>query len=346
MRRSINDQFGFSDRRSINPYSEADKGFGYDSFRVQNANVVGKYIAINFIDYMCQSFNYKSRISSVVCEKYSNIPKTFDPFTNVPVIFKVVRFDSVKPYRAILVSIYGHVIVTTTTIINKIGYYDVNYCREVKNKIESLGKEMYTPIICTTEQEYINNFASDYIHSYPVQSDLIYGKRVWIEFEPDMKNNYKYNKDRDKSYTHWGGTINTEPNQYEFTDQMAQDVVTRNPDLKNMPREILASYPSYYNIHSKSFVDNPKRVAADNCSTALNYKGFVGYIIRADENSSDGHVVVTYVYNGTRRYVCLDEAKFYYETDDTGAASKIDIAPPTYYLETRPHNLYTYLENN
>lgn len=334
MRRSVNDQFGFTDRRTINPYSAEDPGFGFDGYRAQNLNIVGKYIAINFIDYMCQSFNYKARIPSVVCEQYPDImPKTFDPFTNVPVIFKVVRCDSVKPFRVILVSIYGHVVVTTVEKLDEVGYYDVGYCREVKNKIESMGKQMYTPIICTTEEDYVNNFSSNYIHSYPVQSDLIYGKRVWIEFEKDMKNKYG-----------WGGSINTERNKFEFTDAMAEKVIEMDPDLKDTPRKILESYPIYYNIHSQSYIDDPKRVS--NPSNSSTYKGLIGYVIRVDENSSDGHVVVTYIYNGQRRFVCLDEARFYYDTEDDSAASKIDITPPTYYLESRPHNLYTYLENN
>ena len=55
MRRSINDQLGYADR-----FNKNENIMSYNQYPAQG-EVVGKYIAINFLDYSNQLFNYRVR---------------------------------------------------------------------------------------------------------------------------------------------------------------------------------------------------------------------------------------------------------------------------------------------
>jgi len=314
MRRSINDQLGFADR-----FNRNENIMTYNYYPAQG-EAVGKYIAINILDYSNQEFNYRVRFNKSTYEQYSTIiPSPYNQDRNLPLIFKIVRYDTEAPYKAILVSIYGHLIVTTTEELDKVSYYNAYYCLDIQHKIAAMGKQMYTPVIITeSEEAFMESFAAEKISIYPIQSDILYGRRVWIEYDNDLMN-IPYGQE----------TEPVDPNKFEFTDQMAADVVERDNKLRGLPKEQLASYPVYYEIHSKSFVDNPKRSMG------------TGWVARADIDSPDGQVVVVYPNGPYTRFICLDEAKFYYDTEDT---RKLDINIPKFYgFDT--HNLYNYIES-
>lgn len=308
MRRCINDQFNFVDRSNKNKNVMSYTGaFGYP---IQDTNAVGKYIAINFYDFCNQSYNFRVKFPNAIYEEYQDIiPNIYNKKENLPVIFEIVRFDITAPYRAILVSIYGHVIVTTTEEINNILYYDTSYCNNIKSKIESLGKQMYINIITTSEEDFINEFSEEKMHIYPAQYDEIFGKRVYIEFDNDLESiDYK-----DTVYP-------VEKNKYEFTDEMYEEVIERDVSLKNKSRKEIESYPVYYNTHSQSFMNDSLRSME------------IGYIIRLDINDPDGQVVVMSTDSFGRRYYCLDEAKFYYDTENK---IQLSINPPLNYIEEK-----------
>lgn len=316
MRRSINDQLGFADR-----YTSNERVITFNTYPVQNDNALGKYIGISFLDYINQSFNYRIRLRKETYDKYKDIlPKTYHRFDNIPIPFKIVRFDIDDPHKAILVSIFGHVLVTTTDIIDQIGYYNQYYCNNMKDYIENLGKEMYIPNNMIYEDDFFDNFAKEKIHIFPIQSDIIYGQRVWIEFDKDL-DDIPFGME---NYPVPG-------NKFEFTDEMAREVVERDASLKNVDRNLLESYPVYYNVHSKSFIDNPKRSM------------LIGYVIRADIDSPDGQVVVVCKDQDIIKYFCLDEAKFFYDTDDN---RKIDVRIPSSYSTIKDYNsVYDYIES-
>lgn len=318
MRRCINDQFNFVDRSNKNKNVMSYTGaFGYP---IQDTNAVGKYIAINFFDMINQSYCFRVKFpKSTTYEEYKDIlPNVYDPKENFPVIFKIVRFDLVYPYRAILVSIYGHLLVTTTEEVNNLLYYEGgSYCDSIKTQIENLGKEMYMYIITTSEENFINGFISEKIHIFPQQYDEIYGKKVWIEYDNDLENV----KAEDTLYP-------VPKNNYEFTDEMYQEVIERDVSLKNKSRKELESYPVYYNTHSQSFMNDPLRSMS------------IGYVVRCDINDPDGQVVVIQENGREQRFICLDEAKFYYDDQDN---TKINIVPPRFYKEGKD-TLYDYLE--
>ncbi len=315
MRRSINDQLGYADR-----FNKNENIMSYNQYPAQG-EAVGKYIAINFLDYSNQLFNYRVRFQkSTTYEQFEDIiPGTYDPDENLPIIFKIVRYDVEAPYKAILVSTYGHLIVTTTEELDKVSYYDEYYCRDIQRQITDMNKQMYVPVVITeSEEEFIESFASERITIYPIQSNILYGRRVWIEYDNDLMN-IPYGEEYQS----------VDPNKYEFTDQMAEEVIERDNTLRVLPKEQLASYPVYYNIHSKSFVDNPKRSMG------------TGWVVRADIDSPDGQVVVIQTDGTNAKFICLDEARFYYDTEDT---RKIDINIPIFY-GFDDHNLYNYIES-
>lgn len=119
---------------------------------------------------------------------------------------------------------------------------------------------------------------------------------------------YYYDKffgDNDPRNEEYVGIVNrTNANKFKITPRILHKIRTTDPDSKGLANELLASYPYYHNTYAESINNLPRR--AHN----------IGVIIRADLNASGAGQVVVMERDdsGLLRFVCQDEARFYYDT--------------------------------
>lgn len=291
MIRSINDQFGFADR-----YTTNEMIMDWDRYPTQNTDAIGKYLSLNFFAERGRFMKYRIRIRKDLKEEYSNfISSSYEQ--SVQEVFRILRFDMEEPFKVILVSLGGQVVVTTKDKIESLVYINDPMCAQTKQYItDVLGERYYEPTnIVDNYEDFFTEFTNEQIEVYPVQNQKMLLKPVYIEWMSDVTNyDIDYNEGPEK-------------NDHSFTDKIKEQMIKNNVRLFGLTDREINSYPYIHDIHGESYVDDPRRV-----------KSSRGYIIRADQNGADPQIVVMYQYGqDTRDYrvITLDEARFYYITN-------------------------------
>lgn len=310
MIRSINDQFGFADR-----YTTNEMIMDWDKYPAQKEDAIGKYVSLNLMSERGIFMKYRVRIRKDLKEEYSDfIPEEYDQ--TIQEYFRILRYDIEEPYKVILVSLSGQVIVTTKERIENLVYINDEMCTRARDYITKLGEEYLEPtnIVDTYEDFFTQLFKEEKIESYPIQNNKMLLRPVWIEWASDITNyDIEYNEGPEK-------------NDHRFTTQIKDRMIEYNPKLYGKSDREINSYPYIHDLHGESYVDDPRRVKAGR-----------GYIIRADQNAAYPEIVVMYQYgdeNNSYRVITLDEAKFYYITNVEERTNDVE-----------EHDIYTALYN-
>ena len=320
MIRSINEIFGYVG------YSETDGTYDTiidtDHYPEQDGDMIGKFVTLRF-DCLVSGLHFpRFRFPSQVLKKNQygiDFSKTIyrDEYESA-LPFEIVRFDKVFPFRVILVSTWGHtVIMTAEEFEDAITFANESYCFNSMAKIQAKGYEVYFGKE-VSEYDLLSNYGAERVFTLPIQANEILGKSVWIEYQNDIVKPIN-------------GTINPPKNVYKFTDDMKAALIAGDNRLKNTPDEQLASYPYYHNTHAESYVDNPRRSFS------------MGIVIRVDMGSSLGDTCVVYTnYNGDRRFLLADEARFFFDTKST----RVDFNIPTPYESQSGKSIFKYLHTH
>ena len=292
MIRSVNDQFGFADR-----YTTNELLMDWERYPTQNEEALGKYVSLNIFCERGRYMRYRVRIRKDLKEEYSNlISDNYE--TTMLEVFRILRYDIEVPFKVILVSLSGQVIVTTKDRIDNLVYINDEMCTRTREYIEQIGEEYYEPtnVVDNYEDFFTEFFNKEKIEVFPVQNQKMLLRPVYIEFQSDIPAyDISYNEGPEK-------------NDHRFTDKIKQQMISNNPRLFGLTDREIDSYPYIHDIHGESYVDDPRRV-----------KKSRGYIIRADQNCNEqGEIVVMYQFgdeNNSYRVLTLDEARFYYITN-------------------------------
>lgn len=288
MYRSINDMTGFADRFDNNRMI-----MSIDDYPEQAIDYLGKYITLRYYDRPDQNFisrfeiPYSMRVRHPECPKNSEFQK----------YFRVVRYDVVEPYKVILVSEDSDVVITDKTYMENL--YDLAgsvFYTKVLKYCQSKGYEylqINTPL--TSEDEFFEHYINEPVLYTAIKNDDLFGREVYISFEKDMLNGV-------------GETIKNTKETFKFTDEMADIIASHHKDegMDRMDKKKFInnfkSYPYYHNIHEESYTDNAYN------STCT------GTIIRADTDYECRQIVVLTLVRTIPRYICIDEAKFVFDT--------------------------------
>lgn len=304
----LNSLYGFSDR--MNTYR---KTLSATTYPKQNTSYLGKWCLLRFIDESDREF-LGTDANTLAINGINNrfyINKTYYPaYTGTnsghATFFRVVRFDSVSPYRVILISLAGQVIVTTVEIFqNQLDLYsDVTgdiapfIYREYQN-VDKLptGATLVTIEHTTDQTTFFNSYNNEKVHKFPIQDDEVQFRTVYTEYALDMSKDASFNNENMNIKNNW-----------DWDEDTLAHVKETHPSMKGVNEAILKSFEQFYAMHGNSLVDNPRRTS--------NY----GYLIRSDANAPDAHDVVaevTVVDNAVTgvRFVTDQEARIYYNNE-------------------------------
>lgn len=313
MIRLINDMNGFSYFNDTNRDIMSPT-----NYPEQYGEYLDRYTSINYRNIETQQTFYRFRITqdytnSGTINNYENLTDRIEQDTD-PVIFRIVRFDKDGPDKAILINEYSNeVIVTKASELLKFQNVDLDFCHKIINRVDLLEKEYYLPNEIMTKYnagDFFLEYNKETVNEFPVQDKSLLGREVWIEFEASLTDQ-KSDSNQITTIDNYGN-IEYVKNDFKFTEEMKNNLITNNPDLLNERDSYLASYPHTYNIHAKSNIDMPRRTTTK------------GIIIRADVNSVDPHIVVLVIDGTYAKYICDDEARFYYDTDTENTNSNIE----------------------
>lgn len=204
-----------------------------------------------------------------------------------PTFFLILRYDKVEPYRVILMSTLGRIIVTDKKQIESLSYQP-NYISKFTNSSHVSNFNDRDELFfasASTYEEFLKLYQDEFIHQYKIQDEVILGSRCYTEYYQDiMKTN--------------ASTNILDPTREKTFNEIKEELLKEDPNKYVFPDEILKSFPIYYNRRGQSNVDKPLRV--------IN----TGTIIRADCNS-DGELVVAENYNNKLRFITGKEAFVY-----------------------------------
>lgn len=182
MIRSINDQFGFADR-----YTTNEMIMDWDRYPEQDENVIGKYISLNIFCERGMFMKYRVRIRKDLKEEYADyISDQYE--TTIQDVFRILRYDIEKPFKVILVSTNGQVIVTTKDKIDNLVYINDEMCTRTREYIQQIGEEYLEPtnVVDTYEDFFTELFNKEEIQVFPVQNNKMLLRPVYIEYQSDI----------------------------------------------------------------------------------------------------------------------------------------------------------------
>ena len=329
MLRLVNDTNGFTDRYTTNMGIITP-----DYYPPQDTRYVGYWTTLRFRS----EYDYTDFVNN---RFFIEPKKKFDPevynYKNDGEIhyFQVLRFDLEAPFKAILCTERNEVIVTDTQTLQSI--IDLESLFLAKNIVAMRlkGRKYVSFNVVQDENEFFDSYRNEEVHIYPIQNDEMFGLPVMIEYDKDLDKDHSYNEAnlhtfvdpqgneivyRDGEgwrYVDNGDEFSGVPtywwnNQFPYTERMTAAQIERNRLLGAYPVSVLRSFEHYYNVHAKSIVDKPRRHKT------------LGVIIRIDVNATEPEVVVMeFLDTGYVRFICQDEARFFYNTS-------IDIPNPKF----------------
>lgn len=288
---------------------------GFSYFNTSNVDAIG------ISDFPNQ---YNEHINTYTTIRYRNTKlfKTFERFKiqkkyanynpvimeDYPEFFRIVRFDNEGPNKAILIGTGGEVLVCKASeLLQFDNLYNSDFYNATKNRATKLRYKYFepnTPIEENKLLEFFEKYNQERIWEYPIQDYDLLGRLVWIEYDKSLVDS-KSIENTITETTVDGETVEVK-NDFSFTSEMRSRLVAGNSKLMREPDFFLAYYPYTYNIHAQTRIDMPRRTYTK------------GIIIRADVQSVDPHIVVMELQDNsnTVRFICDDEARFYYDTRD------------------------------
>ena len=331
MIRLLNDMNGFTDRYITNlGYLSSDK------YPKQKTEALGKWTALRYLNE--DNGNYQREINNRFYIQKSDFDG-YDVIDNSGFIsfFKIVRYDLEKPYKVILVGerIDNSVIVTTKDVFEDI--YDLagsNCLRLTQAKAEAKGYQYYSPNTTYNIEYFVEKYNNEHVFSMKIQDKDIRFIPVYTEYYNDLlEKDYSHlTMDKkepvsDQDYTliktetviddqvivtykdaetgeFYDGYVSEDyRNRFKFTERMKDWLILNKSTLRSFPDSHLQSFKQYYNVHKPTIIDTPRR--AHN----------LGIVVRADINGSEAEtVVIEYVDENNIRFVCQDEAGFFFDT--------------------------------
>lgn len=300
----LNSKKGYSDRN--NTYRSIISSSKYP---VQNTKYINKWCTLRCI-YDSDRASTEGTTGSVVPNGLNNrfyINHTSYPLytgTNLghTCVFRIVRYDTTTPYRAILIDSDGGVVVTTVgKLLSSYDLYDtdgnaVDFVSKANSKVPS-GQTLVTFNKTADQTTFFNSYDKEFIHKIAIQEDKLQYRSVYTEYDLDMTEDKSFNNSNMNIVNDWNWDADT-----------LAEVKKVHPELRYMDESILKSFQQFYCLHGKSLVDNPKRT-----------KKF-GYIISADVNYKSAVVVEMDLLPSGKyklRFITDQEARIYYNTEST-----------------------------
>ena len=296
MIRLVNDMNGFSYFNSTNT-----DVFGVGAYPDQYGEYIDRYTTLRFQDTAHFNSYYRFKIQ----KKYAN----YNPVITQdhPKFFRIVRFDKGGPDKAILIGdTLGEVVVAKASeLLTLQNIEGAEFDTVNRRKAEQLNYKYFEPNEPFGPYDllaFFEKYNIEKIWEYPVQDYDLLGRIVWIEYNKSLNDSKSSENTIHTTDSETGEDIPIK-NDFTFTSAMREWIITNNRKLEREPDYYLAYYPYTYNIHAQTRIDMPRRSYTQ------------GVIIRADVQGVEPHIVVMEVTdNNVIRFVCDDEARFYFDT--------------------------------
>lgn len=254
-------------------------------YPTQDTDYLGKVILMR----------YRNELGRIINNRFEIDPRVFTTYTGarrsgIPTYFRILRFDKVEPYTAILINANMEILVANSNDIKAQTYPNTYTGISNHNSLYKIGEAPYTTIDNTT---FIATYDKEYIYNYPIQKEEYIGMPVYTEYYLDIFNT---------------GISNTVTQDTPKTwNEITTEVITGNPALNiyTNTSELLHSSPYYHNNRDTNYVDSPR--------ASVN----TGYLLRADQGDNDQNKYVVMEYNSSTgyRFILSDEAYFYIENN-------------------------------
>lgn len=275
----------------------------HSQYPLQDTEKLGKIVRIGYKDESMDQMNTRF-----------NLSKRFHPTLQVKnegvmTFFKILRWDSVYPYRVILMSFSsvdrGKVIITTVDEVQNL-CYPPNYLTK-ENEIEPVN-------IAGTFDSFIEFYNRDHVFKYPIQKLEYLGLPTFIEYWNDLPNYDKSDSIIEQEMYNW--KIEREKIRKGILER---DITDKSLRVNQFPYGLFFSFKRFHDMHHNNYTDDPRRVLGR------------GFMIRLDGNSySDiGECVVAEIMDdNTLRFICGDEASLFVYSDDIVAKrmTRLEIA--------------------
>lgn len=272
--------------------NDNERGYlSHDKYPVQNTDYIGKYICIRYKSEYHEEINQRFHIPSGYYDSY--IYPENSGLRNI--FFRILRWDTEEPFRAILINTLGEVIVAYTTELEEHLYdlTDSMILTATQSRAENKGYE-YLILNETDDADlFFDRLYYEKVKLYGKQREELIGLQVWTEYEKDFAlprsaDVLKYKNNH----------------QYKLSDETKEEMIRRNPVLfaYSFTDEIFDSFPYHYNPHEKGKIDDSRR--------AINR----AIVIRADYSDciEPEYVVMELLETGKVRFVTQHEANLYY----------------------------------
>ena len=277
-----------------------ERGYlSYDRYPKQKTDYLNKYILIRYKSEYYQELNQRFHIPEGYYDDY--IYPENSGLRNL--FFRIIRWDETEPFRAILINKLGHVIVTYTYELEE-SIYDLNDSMILKATESYCNRKNldYLKLNETDDPDlFFDKLYYEKVKVYPVQKESMIGLRVYSEYDNDLK------LDRSEDVLQYKNR-----KKFKLSEIEIWEMIERNPKLYGLTDEVICSFPSYYNPHIKTKIDESRR--------AIN----IGYVIRADVHDyiEPEFVVMEYL-SDSIRFVTQHEANFFYRIEDLYDKNKL-----------------------
>lgn len=296
MIRLINDMNGFSYFNTSNV-----EAISMSKYPDQYGEYIDNYTTLKFRDTPNFNTYYRFKIT----KDYAH----YNPVINQdnPKWFRIVRFDNGGPDKAILIGgRLGEVIVAKASELLTLENIDAPFCERERKRAELMKYKYFDPNPIINEHKllaFFEKYNEEKIWEFPVQDYNLLGRLVWIEYKESLKD--AKSNENTLGTTDEDGNFTPTVNDFSFTSEMKERLITANSKLRYEKDYYLAYFPYTYNIHSYTRIDLPRRTYT------------MGVIIRADLQANEPHIVVMEMNDDNNvKFVCDDEANFYYDTQD------------------------------
>jgi hypothetical protein len=260
------------------------------TYPTQNSSYLNKIVLIRFKDERYPDIiNNRFKLDSTKYPTYTGTN------TGTPSYFLVLRYDSVSPYRVILLGSKGEVVVTTVTAISSLSY-PTDYTGSFTDNSSTVSAfkdrtELFFTKAASTDA-FLSSYTNEFIFNYPIQEEKYLGINAYTEYYADFSLDHSVNK-----------VVQTTP---KTRAELAAESLVEDGTRNIIPEEVLLSDPLFFDNHNHDMVDTPRRSFTS------------GLIIRADAGNTDKEfIVVAETVDSKLRFVVSDEAYMYIDSTTT-----------------------------
>ena len=258
----------------------------------KQSSCVGKIIRMKYTD---------EREQGVIHYRFWMV--NYDKNQGWPEKFIVLRWDDEYPYRVILMSSTGVVLVTKDTKMLNLTYPKFYEALEKIPEFPRRKEIVYGEQV--TADVLRENSIKEFVHQYPIQDNRYFGATVYTEYKNDITDDTITNKLPGTTFKNWRDyryQKDNTPVAKHDPDTIYEEIMAGDKSNGVKKPYQLRGFPFFYDRHKKDFVDTPWK--------AYNK----GFIIRADKDSDHGVIVVAETIGNTVRFVTDKEAYFYTKT--------------------------------